>query len=92
MSDTSSKTGPAVLFPQEAKLLKFLQAAPGHRRSVGEIALEIFPARTYVKLRKDARKMHQRVGTVVFRLNKKRARFNIKPAKDAAGVYVLRKA
>lgn len=92
MSATSSKTGPAVLFPQEAKLLVFLQAAPGHRRSVGEIALEIFSPRTYAKLRKDARKMHQRVGTVVFRLNKKRARFNVKPVKGTTGVYVLRKA
>lgn len=81
---------PAKLFPQEAKLLKRIGAAPDRRASVAQIGVVVFPPKTLAKLRKDPRKMHQRVGTIVFRINKKRRSFNIAPDPDRAGVYVLR--
>lgn len=59
------------LCPQEAKLVKRLRAAPGRKCSVAQLAVVLFPAATMAALRKDPRKMHQRVGTLVFRANKK---------------------
>lgn len=75
-------------------MLDALQAAPAKRLTVRELAEAIFPSRTLIKLKAKGkeRMMHQRVGTVVYRLNQKRKRFNIRPLKGEAGVYVLRKA
>lgn len=89
MNAMSSKAKqPAKLFPQEAKLLKRLKAAPFGCCSVAQLAVVIFPPKTLAKLRKDKRKMHQRVGTVVFRLNRKHG-YKILPVADKPGVYAL---
>lgn len=79
---------PAKLFPQEAKLLRRLKAAPFGVCSVAQLAVVIFPPKTLAKLRKDKRTMHQRVGTVVFRLNKKHG-YKIAPVDGKPGIYAL---
>ena len=79
---------PAKLFPQEAKLLKRIEKAPGKRASVAQLGVVVFSGKTLAKLRKDPRKMHQRVGTIVFRLNRKRRGLKIVPDPERAATYV----
>lgn len=78
---------PAKLFPQEAKLVSYLGKMG--TASVAQIARVIFPPPTLAELKKSPRTMHQRVGAVAFRVNRKRRSFKIKPSQGRPGFYAL---
>lgn len=76
---------PPKLFPQEQKLVRYL--GKKGRASVRQIGAVVFAGATLKRLRQDTRMMHQRVGTIAFRINKKRSSFQIKPVPDQPGYY-----
>lgn len=88
MSSKKKQNKPAKLFPQEQRLVRRLGKAKG-ALSVLQLGAVVFTAAVFKRLKKDRRVLHQRIGTIAFRINKKRSSFRIVPAPDRSGGYVL---